>query len=58
MPRVIRLVTLADLRETADPMEISVSARVEAVLDDGSTLVALDGRGWTAGLRGRVAVLW
>ena len=52
MPHVTRLVTVADLRETADPMETSVSARLDAVLDDGRTLVALAGRGWTAALRG------
>ena len=36
----------------ADPRRISVSARHEAVLDDGSRLLLLDDRGWTQELRG------
>jgi hypothetical protein len=35
-----------------DPRRISVSARHEAVLDDGSRLLLLDDRGWTEELRG------
>jgi hypothetical protein len=35
-----------------DPRRISVSARHEAVLEDGSRLLLLDDRGWTAELRG------
>jgi hypothetical protein len=49
---VSRLVTIADLRETTDPREMSVAARHEAVLDDGRRVVLLDDRGWTSGLRG------
>ena len=79
MHRVVRLVTLADVREDADfggasvpvpadargwtqaprgaggdvdPRRISVSARHEAVLEDGSRLPLLDDRGWTEELRG------
>ena len=79
MHRVVRLVTLADVREDADvggasvsvagdargwaaaprgaggdvdPRRISVSARHEAVLEDGSRLLLLDDRGWTEQLRG------
>jgi hypothetical protein len=49
---VIRLETLADLRERADPRELSVAARHEAVLDDGRRVTLLDDRGWTEALRG------
>ena len=35
-----------------DPRRISVSARHEAVLEDGSRLLLLDDRGWTEELRG------
>jgi hypothetical protein len=52
MPAVRRLVTVADLRETTDPREMSVTARHEAVLDDARHVVLLDGRGWTSALRG------
>ena len=79
MHRVVRLVTLADIREDADvggasePVRvdargwtqaprgaggdvdrrrISVSARHEAVLEDGCRLLLLDDRGWTEELRG------
>jgi hypothetical protein len=52
MPRVVRLETIADAGDTGDAREISVSCRHEAVLDDGGRVVLLDGRGWTAGLRG------
>jgi hypothetical protein len=79
MHRVVRLVTLADVREDGDvggasmsvpvhargwtqaprgaggdedPRRISVSARHEAVLEDGSRLPLLDDRGWTEELRG------
>ena len=40
MPRVVRLVTLADVREDVD-------ARPETVMEDGSRLLPLDVRGWT-----------
>jgi hypothetical protein len=52
MPQVTRLVTVADLGDSAGDRRIAVSARVEAVLDDGRRLVLLDGRGWSAELRG------
>jgi hypothetical protein len=79
MHRVVRLATLADVREDGDvegasvsvardiggwaeappgaggdvdPRRMSVSARHEAVLEDGSRLLLLDDRGWTEELRG------
>ena len=45
----------ADIGEDAEPRTISVSARHEAVLDDGRRLSLLDGRGWAASLRGAAA---
>jgi len=50
--RVVRLETLTDVRETGDRRSMSVSARHEAVLDDGSRVLLLDDRGWTGTLRG------
>jgi hypothetical protein len=52
MPHVVRIVTLADVREHPDARTISVSARQEAVLDDGRRLLLLDDRGWSSSLRG------
>jgi hypothetical protein len=52
VPEVPRLLTTADLQGGADPRDLSVSARHEAVLDDGRHVVLLDDRGWTEGLRG------
>ena len=52
MPEVVRLETVADLRQAADARDMSVSARLEAVLEDGRRIVLLDGRGWTASLCG------
>jgi hypothetical protein len=52
MPRVVRLVTLADVRGDADTRRISVSARHEAVLEDGRRLLLLSDRGWAATLGG------
>jgi hypothetical protein len=52
MPDVVRLVTVADLQEGASDRNMSVSARLEAVLRDGRRIVLLDGRGWTESLRG------
>jgi hypothetical protein len=52
MPSVSRLVTVADLRESSDPREMSVATRHEAVLDDGRRVILLDDRGWTSALRG------
>jgi hypothetical protein len=51
MARVIRLVTVADLDE-ASARRISVSARHEAVLDDGRRVVLLNDRGWSETLHG------
>jgi hypothetical protein len=47
MHGVVRLVTLADVREDVDVGGISGSARHEAVVEDGSRLVPLHDRGWT-----------
>jgi hypothetical protein len=52
MHRVVRLVTLADVGEDVDVGGISVSARHEAVLEDGSRLLLLNDRGWSEALRG------
>jgi hypothetical protein len=52
MRRVVRLETLAEAADAGQPGDISVSCRLEAVLDDGGRVLLLDGRGWTAGLRG------
>lgn len=52
MPRVVRLETLADARDTDEPRSISVRCRHEAVLDDGGHVLLLDDRGWTEELRG------
>lgn len=52
MHRVVRLVTLADVRDDVDVAGISVSARHEAVLEDGRRFLLLDDRGWTEELRG------
>jgi hypothetical protein len=52
MPRVVRIVTRADVQDHPDPRTMSVSARMEAVLDDGRRLLLLDGRGWSSSLRG------
>jgi hypothetical protein len=62
MPRVVRLVTFADVREDADARRISVSARHDAVLEDGRRLLLLDDRGWASTLGGAgatdVADIW
>lgn len=51
MTVVTRLVTHADLDGSAtDARQLSVSARLEAVLADGRSLVLLDDRGWGASL--------
>lgn len=52
MPDVVRLETVADLQRAENPRDMSVSARLEAVLADGRRIVLLDGRGWTSSLRG------
>ena len=52
MPDVVRIVTLTDIQEHPDARTISVSARQEAVLDDGGRLLLLDDRGWSSSLRG------
>jgi hypothetical protein len=49
MTAVTRLVTHADLDEAAtNARQISVSARLEAELTDGRSLVLLADRGWTS----------
>jgi hypothetical protein len=54
MPREVRGWTEArpGAGEDVDPRRISVSARHEALLDDGSRLLLLDDRGWTEEARG------
>jgi hypothetical protein len=52
MPDVVRLETIADLQRAENARDMSVSARLEAVLADGRRIVLLDGRGWTGSLRG------
>lgn len=50
--RVVALVTVCDVREAGgDRWTMSVTARHEALLDDGRRVLLLDGRGWTASLR-------
>jgi hypothetical protein len=47
-PTVVRLETTAELAgESSGGREISVSARLDAVLPDGRRVVLLDDRGWT-----------
>jgi hypothetical protein len=49
MDRVVRLVTLVDVRdEASDAQQMSVSARQEAELADGTRVLLLDDRGWSA----------
>jgi hypothetical protein len=45
---VIRLVTFVDADDASDARQISVSARHEAVLEDGRPVLLLDDRGWSA----------
>jgi hypothetical protein len=52
MSRVVRLETLADIGEDADAGRISVSARHEAVLDDGRRVLLLGDRGWAESMGG------
>ena len=51
MAVVARLVTHVELRD-ADARSMSVSARLEAVLQDGRRVTLLDDRGWTESIRG------
>lgn len=44
---VTRLVTFVDVDGATDPRQISVSARHEAVLEDGRHVLLLDDRGWS-----------
>lgn len=48
MTGVVRLVTFVDLDGGDDPRQLSVSATLSAVLDDGRRLTLLDDRGWSA----------
>lgn len=53
MAAVTRLVTFVDVRnDAADARQMSVSARHEAVLADGSRVLLLGDRGWSSSLRG------
>jgi hypothetical protein len=55
---VRRLLTLVEVAgEAADPRQMSVSARHEAVLADGRRLLLLGDRGWTSS-GGRNADVW
>jgi len=62
VPGVVRLVTLVDVREDADARRLSLSARHEAVLEDGRRLLLLDDRGWSSTMGGaganEVADIW
>ena len=58
MPDVVRLETIADLQRAENARDMSVSARLEAVLADERRIVLLDGRGWTASLRGSGVDVW
>lgn len=51
-PHVVRLETTADIRNDGHDRRISISARHEAVLDDGRRVLLLDDRGWAEELRG------
>jgi hypothetical protein len=51
-PQVVRLETTADVRGDGHDRRISISARHEAVLDDGRRVLLLDDRGWAEELRG------
>jgi hypothetical protein len=48
MQRVVRLVTIADVREDVDAGRISVSARYESAVDDGSRPLPVEDHGWAA----------
>jgi hypothetical protein len=52
MQRVVRLVTIADVREDVDTARISVSGRHEALMEDDGRPLPLDVRGWTEAPRG------
>jgi hypothetical protein len=56
MAAVTRLVTFVDLRDTAAPGQMSVSARHEALLVDGRRVLLLDDRGWSSS--GNVPDIW
>src|SRR6266700_3164996 len=62
MARLVRLVTLVDVGDEADFRRLSVSARHEALLDDGRRVLLLDDRGWIQTLGGsgadEVADIW
>ncbi|MEA2272709.1 MAG: hypothetical protein QOI98_1417 [Solirubrobacteraceae bacterium] len=52
MASVVRLLTFVDIDDYDDPAarRMSVSARLEAVLEDGRRVVLLDDRGWSGHL--------
>jgi len=63
MSNVMRLETLVGLRDDdSDAGRMSLSARLEAVLVDGSRVVLLNGRGWveklTGGKPGDTPLIW
>ncbi len=63
MSDVTRLETLVDLRDDdSDAGRMSLSARLEAVLVDGSRVILLNGRGWveklTGGKSGDTPIIW
>ncbi|MDT0307427.1 hypothetical protein RM780_10675 [Streptomyces sp. DSM 44917] len=60
MADVTRLVTHVELDGDAPPgrRSLSVSARLEAVLTDGRTVVLLNDRGWTSSLSGEGPPGW
>jgi hypothetical protein len=61
MAVVTRLVTFVDVEGIADAVQVSLSARHEAVLADGRRLLLLDDRGWTTRwrqLEGDVVDVW
>ena len=49
MPRVVRLVSYADLGPTAAPQHVNVSVLLTAEVNDGRGITLLDDRGWTVG---------
>jgi hypothetical protein len=62
MARPIRLVTVVDVGDDADPRCLSVSARQATLLDDGRRVLLLGDRGWSETLGGsganEVADIW
>jgi hypothetical protein len=57
MAVVTRLVTFVDIQKPPAPGHMSLSARHEAVLSDGSRVLLLNDRGWTSSSNSRLD-LW